>query len=259
MIKSIQFRNMLFLIGLTLALFAIHSVVLAQDDKPFESPLKKGAKALQFKIISDFSLDFFEGTAISAKYHLSPSRSIRVGLSFGGTYEDKTDIDRTTNSYSSYEEVKTVTNDTKTTSYSIDFLGHYTFYSNPKDRVNFFVGVGPHLGFAKEDSDLNSEYLTERTGESIDTSWVYHANEDDNIDSWEIGISSIIGLELLATQSIGFVAEYGILFDYVWGNENEYYYSEYPYLDWHRNTDDSKSTTFKLSSNGVKLGLAIYF
>lgn len=250
--SSICCRNKLFWVGFILVLFAIQSVALAQEDKPFESPLKKGARALHFKVVSDFSLESFEGTAISAKYHLSSSRAIRVGLSFSGTHEDKTEIEGRTDEHSTYDEIYTQTRDIKNTYYGFDFLSHYTFYSNPENRVNFFIGFGPHFGFSKDDTYAHYEYLLEWTGEDIDSSWINNSNRTAIIDNWEIGLSSIIGLDLLVTQNISLMAEYGILFDYIWTNEKENYNNDtHGYYN--------KTTTFSFKSNGVKLGLAVYF
>ena len=76
---------------LILLLIGVQLVVAQEPESGTTDPAKSWA--LEFQINENFSLSSFQGSTISAKYHFSPKRAMRFGISLSGSIQDQ-ELDR---------------------------------------------------------------------------------------------------------------------------------------------------------------------
>ncbi|MCP4580628.1 MAG: hypothetical protein GY839_03365 [candidate division Zixibacteria bacterium] len=249
-------RRLTWGIMVTAVMFIGASSALGQD-KGFQD----GSKALQFRVMSDFSLSSFEGAAFSGKWHLSDSRALRLGLDLSGSFGTNTNdryIERDHGYYTSHSwEIA----ETDSNYQSIDINTHYIFYMTPKKGIALYLGTGPSIGFAstKTESESNDSTFNDyEEGSGTDTSFVESYASKRNNKQWRLGISNIIGVEWFFSESMSFVAEYGVAIRYVWYKYS--YDTNQPIVEpWMTSSSDSKVSSFDISPKSVNFGLSVYF
>lgn len=159
-----------------------------------ESALQPGAWALQFQITEDFTLDDFQGSIVSVKYHSSAKSAWRAGL----------ELDFSSREESRERTLSGVPQPGVNAEYSRSSatLGlQYVRYANPASKVVFLFGGGPFFGFDNRSTEYTYE---EPTPSPI----------EDSRDSWSAGVSGFVGVEWRVASRIGIHAEYGFEYEH---------------------------------------------
>ncbi len=205
--------------------------------------LTDGAWALQFEINDNFDLRSFEGSTISIKKHTADNAAWRLGLdlSFKTENEDRNFWDDGEPRGNQYEY------DTDLVSFQTTL--HKLRYVNPDAAVNFFWGLGPTIGYSHS---KNTQHIVSATSD-------ISSDRSNTINSFNAGVSAVIGVEWFATESISILAEYGSRLIYSSDNstsENVDYRNGEIYNE---SKNENKVSRFSFSANAVKFGLSAYF
>ena len=193
---------------------------------------KDSSWALQFQISQNFSLSGFQGTTISIKRQFNPNNAIRLGLSLslGGSSTGDT------------------LGSLSISDHDVGLNCQWLFYLRKLDAVSFFVGFGPQVEFRGT--------TTENDFKLSDTSRAFDRN---TLSDWGIGASGFIGVEWFFSQGFSLHAEYGLSFLY--STETQEVISSITYSSGrtYSLTDEVSVTSWRFASNGVKLGLSVFF
>ena len=198
--------------------------------------LNGGTKALQFQIQNDFLLRSFDGTTISLKKQKSSDRAYRLGLTIDASITD--------DNQSSTNAGGTSTNDQDANSQNVAILLQKVFYTHPTNRTYAYFGVGPTGSVARSKS---SGTATNTSGAVVKTSSLGR--------TWAAGLTGSFGVEWFAYRSISFLAEYNTSAVISWLKQR----SETSPTGGPVSIQETKRTTYHLSDDGVRFGLAVYF
>jgi opacity protein-like surface antigen len=224
---------------LTMLLFFV-SVTSSQINQPapFDTYLKAGKCAVQFELGTFINPTYFQAIELSFKPQISRTSAVRLGVGF----------DLTDRSGDRRQEGVTKPENEKSTSLSASL--NYLYYVNPKDRVCFFLGIGP----VYEYKEYKNSY-TETTQYGSMSSYQY----DNSERRWNAGGRLIFGTEWFIHERISILAEYNMEFKMgkLFIASTQKYTSPYSPAEIHVRNQDSDLTEFQF--NIVKIGLTAYF
>lgn len=201
------------IISLTLVVIIfVSSLIMGQDST--QNSLKQGKFALQFQLQGSFTLKPFQGSSFSGKYHLSDFSALRLGFSI----------------YNSVDVDKTINDIDTNKSNSFEFLinAEYIYYLSIVDDMCLFTGGGISYG-----RDI----------------YRYAKNWPEQ-DSWEVGLSALIGVEWFVKKNISLSGEYSLILNY----SDEYYKGP----DRGQIVELHTKKVFLSSYNQFKIGISLY-
>ncbi len=215
-------------------------VALAEESS-FRSPAEAGAWAMQFRVVNDFQLSSFKGTVLSLKRHSSPGTAIRVGVSGDltlGSSTRETELPVPATVESPIEEEREY--------FSLNLNAQRLKYTRPAERLSLFWGIGPAVGFTREDQEL--------TRYSEDWTPIGESTVNSTSTQWSAGLGASLGVEWFATRHLGLHAEYGLAAIYSWTDQTQ-------------KTDSSdgstklnlESNSFQIDDTRILFGLSAYF
>lgn len=219
----------------------------AQSDAPSDTAsaerppaLQSGGWALQFRTTGlDDALSGLQGTFVSARYHLSRTSALRLGVSIDASSQDveqrrtppagPTETDR--------EE------DQSDQDYGLS--GEYVHYYSPAENFFLFTGVGPHLGYTHLDVTTTSFFEGTAVTENRQERTTYR-----------IGIGGGAGIEWYVHPNISLSAEYR--FQFARESTEETQVSEN--LDTGQtNRAEQDITTYRFGGRSVQVGVTFSF
>jgi hypothetical protein len=227
-IEKVALLFLFFLIPLFYAPSEIFAQDTAQEDIT-ENPLDEKDWALQFEIDNNFTLRSFQGTVISAKYHMDAQKALRLGIN----------LDLAKGSQKNNELDAGVEDNSKVEGsvYAINTTLQYVRYPKPKRRILYFYGAGPFFEYTAD------SYSFEENNS--------YNNEEKRI--WGLGISAVVGVEWFVTHAISLLGEYGVRAGYYSTKET------YEEVGWTREVDKITAKEFIFEPLPVKFGLSVYF
>jgi hypothetical protein len=196
---------------------------------------KENAWALQFAVVSNFSLKPFQGSTISLLKHSSVNRAWRIGFAGGILYNDADNTDWSEGLRRSRIDL---------TRYDLHFSIDLQkiFFANTESNINLFYGWGPTVSY-----HFNKGYDYNRgTMEGLKV-------------NWEAGAKFVLGAQWFLTKSISLHAEYGSKLTYIFSWKRIERWQFDPFEPSNLYIDDSQTEGLNLSSSAVKLGLSAYF
>ncbi len=220
---------------LLLSIAIVSSTALA--DTRSEAALTEGSWSLQFAIDQNFDLNSFAGANLSCKKHMNENTALRLGLSLTGRLGNS-DIHSSDDGGPVYF-VKDEDLDRDYFSGNLSLL--WINYANPDDRLVFFYGFGPQIGYFRDTRELSVE------------------SEFNNLDKdyrWSLsgGIRGALGVEWFVASGVSLLAEYGTAL--------QYEYSEYEQLREQGESTDRReqiSREIRVLADAVRLGVSVYF
>jgi opacity protein-like surface antigen len=222
----------------TLLLIAalIAAVKLNAQEAPVQKWLSDSSRAFQFGVSGNFTLMTFDGKSISFKQQLTPTRAIRVGVSFSGT------IDQWGEWRQSYinDSLAASSNDTHGPSLglALSLSTQYLWYVNVSERFFPYLGMGPIGSYSR-------------------TCRSYSSSTDKN-EAWSLGAAGTAGIECFVYSRISLHAEYQafITFNSTHGSSTSVYNSSGGRSYQSSNTWERY---WNLSAQKVVFGLSVYF
>ena len=210
-------RTSIAVTALLSALLALPLNALAQDAgvAGFVSPLREGARALQFQVAQNFTLSSFQGSTLSYKSHRSALSAIRFGVSLSGSDTDS-DI--------KHSDVRqdTVRVDqvgwSEDNGVSVALTGQMLRYRASASRVVPFIGFGPGASFSRSHYEYRLEQETPQPGAGGEQSTQQVDRTSHQTKAW---ISGAAGVEWLAGRQFSLHAEYGLRVGYQWRHTSE--------------------------------------
>jgi hypothetical protein len=181
-----------------------------------------------FSIEPEFNLNSFEGATLSYKRHTSPSSAVRFGLGVVAAYADVES-----------EREGVATDNSSNLNTGLNGTMHFMTYTRRQTPVYLYYGIGPSIdaGYVRGTTDSGSDQ-TEVTNRRLRAG---------------VAVSAIVGVEWLATDWLGVVAEYGSRFGYTYDRAwSEFESSSLP----------STYQTFHLvglTTVPVRFGISVYF
>lgn len=233
-------------------------VVLAQPlfSQEKETPLKKGAWALQFQLsgsLLDFTVRDYLGTTFSGKYHLSERRAIRFGINISGS-----SLDSQNNNEGFYgpDEHRVANSDVTSSDHSIQFVEHHLWYPRQTDGIYLFAGFGPTFGLTVRKYNLLEELIDEDEAPQNLAETHYKLEQ-----IYFLGLSGVLGIEYFLFKNVGITAEFQSMLGYNYGSiKTEHTINSALNSDSNRiYTETQTSRGFNYRSNSVKIGASIYF
>ena len=222
--------------------------------------LHEGVWAMQFGVTGLLSLRTFQGSTLGAKYQLSDTHALRVGVTVYGNSDDQT------GSYS--ESVNDTSYGSNPSNYSsasatVSLLVHYIWYAQPVHFIHLYGGVGPLVSYYNYNhTETYPDLYTYTDAVSHERFWVVrnYKSESKKIGA---GISGAIGVEWFAIRWLSFHAEYNQNALYQWGStstDNSYSVSNPPTDSYYPTSNSmSRSTTgWSISSGVVLFGMSVY-
>jgi len=200
------------------------------------NPLPEHGWALQFAIDRDFDLNSFQGSTLSIKKHTSAKAAWRLGVSVDWRTGD---IDETRTIIGNGVEYQ----DVDYSGFDLGINLQRVFYVNLQSPIKPYIGVGSTGGisFSHTYTEPHNEYVS---------------NYTDHYKSrgWNAGLTGVFGVEWMPHVSIGLFAEYKtrIYFEYHKTKSYYYQYQTVRYIE-------EITKRARLTSESVKLGLAVYF
>ncbi len=234
-----QKTRFLVLISLLILSFTFNSFAQADSSK-FDL---EGKWALQFQINQNFTLNSFQGSTFSGKYHLTNSSALRIGVTVFGhsTTENNNKNKYNADTLHSSSKVESTLNDNW-----ISIELQYLYYAKMTNSISAYFGAGVHYSrnFRTQDSNTEEIYMSNEN--------FSHSRKE--YSAYGLGADILMGVEWFVRSNIGILAEYSSGFNY------EHRESETPKNENDaENYFDNERTTYSFSPHGVKFGLSIYF
>ena len=238
-------------LSLVFTLLLLWPMSQAQSQAADTTSLRAGSWALQFGIAGNFTLTSFQGSTISAKYHLSGTSAIRGGITISGNTADGTpSITYVYNDTSN----GTMPEKSSSSAQSIGLVLQYLAYANPDGPVHFYAGIGPIVSYNhSQSSSDNSHPYAPRSWERV----IYSSSSTQ----WGAGLIGNIGLEWFAVRWLSIRAEYGESLQYQWRSSSSVQDYSYPMtLGIPEHIETSGPTKgWSLASAAVNFGLSVYW
>jgi hypothetical protein len=211
----------------------------------FATPLRAGARALQFQITQDFTLSSFQGSTLSYKLQHSATTAFRLGVSMSGSGSD-TDID---GSYTQDTLRVDRAGQGEQSAFYVALAIQMLRNRGSGSRVVPFVGLGPGASFSRAHRKSWSSESELRQDEST----------THQTQAW---IQGLAGVEWFASRQVSFHAEYGLRLGYEWRhlstaasrqqNDNgSVHHSDL--------TSEEDESGWFLGDGSVLFGLSVYF
>ncbi|MDM7915438.1 MAG: hypothetical protein ACE15D_10105 [Candidatus Eisenbacteria bacterium] len=204
--------------------------------------LAAGAQAMQFQVAPDFQLQSFQGSLLSYKRHLSPSRAIRLGIGLALSDRDRNSSEEISEADTLREVRK---DDLEENLFGLHLIAQYLHYASPTPRTALFLGAGPTFEYSRSHQK---------------TAWTnigYPASEDGISKSFEVGLTLLAGVEWFATRELSLHAEYGLTAGYQWGKSEST--KEIQYAPPRTSVEHGESHAWTLDDSGVLFGVSLYF
>ncbi|MBN2566204.1 MAG: hypothetical protein JXB46_10890 [Candidatus Eisenbacteria bacterium] len=223
------------------ALIAWASVGAASGDGVSHAD-RAGMQAVQFSVKDLLELSSFQGTLISYQRFLTDTRALRVAAGLALDFNDRsTDVEfagidaAASADLTDWDHEGTV---------KIQLL----FYRG-EDSVLLYYGGGPTVGYA----DYHYENIIYGvSGDDLD--YRYYGQDGSE---WLLGLQSVLGVQWTVNDHFALHGEYGLTARYrLTESTSSYFRSDNPDLEeW----SESRTTSPELSSDGVLVGLSVYF
>ncbi|MBN1407076.1 MAG: outer membrane beta-barrel protein [Calditrichaceae bacterium] len=225
--------------------FLVFGNLFCQNDSLKINSLYAGSKSIQFRITSNLTLSDFNGGNISAKYHLSNKKAVRIGVTLdaGKSESDNKKI-------SGGEEFK----DDNSNEFLIGIDAQYLYFPKINNRVTLFIGVGPEFSYQYY------EGKGELSVYKVDT-LSFITNSSNKRAEYNIGISLIAGVEVFILKYLSIHAEYSSFAYYRYYKSDSFSITDYTDA-YQENTGSiyhSESSSYFLRAHDVLFGLSIYF
>jgi len=203
--------------------------------------------SLQFKIDENFTLSAFQGALISCQRQVSERSALRLGV--GVVSSDFHNDGENTISENNLSQIDgDNTRDGNSIRLNTSLL--YIHHLNPHSKISAYYGIGPNLVWMWEDVKTTSRGYDD-SGHTTSTD--RYKSHDTFFDA---GILSVLGIEWFLSKSISLTAEYGLIFNYYWGNTK----STHQYVNTSIEEEMKyKSSGFSIDNAPVKFGLSAYF
>jgi hypothetical protein len=217
--------------------------LLAQNDSttinnPNDVLLKN---ALQFQISSNFTLRSFQGSVISYKRNFSKRSALRFGLSLSTTFRS----DERTDYFSPLDSIQS-SRDVNDDLFSMIVRCQYVRQSPKKLNTTIFYGAGPLIGY---------EYNRTKSDQNNYNSESIYNNE---VNTWRVGISFVLGAEWFIRKNMSLLAEYGLDALYEWRNDDSTA-RQHTSSGENKSVSERKSKIYHIGASSVKFGLSVYF
>ncbi len=230
-------------IVLCLVTFSLHSSPQSSKSNSSQAEKKNPRWGVQFSIGPNFTLNSFQGSLISGRYYLNPSRVIQVGVS-ASTNVSGGDRSQTLpdTSFTTLENSQYAVN--------LTLIAQYVKIINPDNRWRGLWGIGPLISY--------STTFNENTN-VLSASRKRVASTKETVLS--TGITGIIGSEIQITRFILLTVFYRSSLAMKWSKETfKNYFVELPNnTKSDERTQTNKSRSFFLQNNGVFFGLTVLF
>lgn len=242
------------LILCSVCLFVLLPVRTHAQTDTLKTSLRKGATAFQFRVSPNLTLSSFDGALFSGKWHMSDRRALRLGVDITGVFTDSetNTISRSINNqgdeFETSAEVDEKNNDT-----SLALTSYYMVYPDPGGTMNFYTGLGPFVRWSFGNDDDNTVRMLAGDRMVLEES----TSEDSRITA---GLGFVMGVEWFVNPRMGLTVEYAVSAFYT------SFSRDLNSLDTN-SVDDAQGTTdleesgrvIRISGNGARLGLSIYF
>lgn len=190
----------------------VSSLIIGQDST--QNSLKQGKFALQFQLEGSFTVKPFQESSFSGKYHFKDLSAIRLGFQI----YNSTEVEKTKNGIDT----------SKSSSFNFRINAQYIYYLMVVDDMCLFTGGG--LSYGKR---------------------IYrYQNNWPEQDSWEAGLSALIGMEWFVKKNISLSGEYSLILNY----SDEYYKGP----DRGQIVELHAKKVFLSSYNQFKIGISLY-
>jgi len=237
-------HSRLTVIAVAAALALAGSALADNGSAGTENGLHTGSWSFQFQIEDDFTLKSFQGALFSCKYHLSDKTALRLGASVSLMVNDIFD-----DNVSQIEDslIAKMTGDREYESYGFGVSLLYTRYPNPARDLTAFWGIGPSIGYSRDESlqKMKDYYHSGFLGTSRSV-----------LKQWLVGLKGILGVEWFFHKNISLLAEYGFSISRLWSeSESRRQRSDRDIVT----SSTSDGDTWDFDAEAVKLGLSVYF
>lgn len=189
------------------AFLVVAGTAFGQDtgQASFATPLRAGARALQFQIAPDFTLSSFQGSTLSYKLQRSATSAFRLGVSISGSGTGA-DSDGSTTQWDTLRVERA--GQTEQNAFSVAVAIQMLRFHGSASRVVPFFGFGPGASFSRShrESRISSEQFVQDNGAT-----------SRQVQTWGQGLA---GVEWFAGRQLSFHAEYGLRAGYMWQHES---------------------------------------
>ena len=203
---------------------------------PDSSPFEEGDQALLFQIGPDLDFGSFAGSVLSYKWHQSPTKARRIGLSgfFDVGVEDQAagggEVDQGTNYQRGHVGLSLVS----------------LTYRRGETPVVLYHGVGPTVsGFVSRNESEARRADDAFAEETVQTSFEAQA-----------GLAGVLGVEWPVADAIGLIGEYGVSLT---GRYRRTRLTQTSPPDGVETTLSTDGYGLQFGSSGAKLGVSVYF
>lgn len=213
--------------------------------------LQEGGWGLQYQVTSlNALLSNFQGSLISARYHLSERRALRFGVSINATSFDREES--TTVRFNDDAPGQPVSEQsTETGSQRYELSGQYLHYLEPAPRVLAFVGGGPQFSYSKSSDETTS--IPDPDNED------FREKSSTEGRVYSVGVGSTLGVEWFVHPNVSLSAEYPLSFNYI----NRHNENTEQSIEAGDVTDEQISTTdtnrFRVGGESVRIGVSFSF
>ena len=238
-----------------LGIIAVSAATAQAPSDTLRNSLTKGAKAIQFSVLSNFTLGSFNGATFSGKWQLSNRRALRFGIDVFGDFESS-EINTVSENRNSDGQVTTSNDDEiiDDSDFFVTLNSYFIAYPNPDAPINFYTGIGPTLSWStgtREEETVSSTSATPITSTTA-------VNTDDS--RFFGGLGFLLGVEWFINSRISLTSEYGITASYQFSSTTtESVQSRSDDLIERNNEVDESDDRFRIDGNGVRFGLSVYF
>jgi opacity protein-like surface antigen len=213
--------------------------------------LQQGGWGLQYQMTSlNALLSGFQGSLISARYHLSNRQALRFGVSINASSFDREE--GTTVRFDDDATAEPVSEQSaETGSQRFGLSGQYLHYLEPAPRVFAFVGVGPQFSYSKS----SDETTTIPDPDSED----FREESSTEGTVYSVGVGGTLGVEWFVHPNVSLSAEYPLSFDYIdRHNENTKLSIEAGDVA-EEQTTTIDTNRFRVGGGSVRIGLTFSF
>jgi hypothetical protein len=207
-------------IFISIIILIIQVPLFATNDSSFVQ-FDENNFSIQFLISRNFSLYHFQGSFLSAKYHINNSQAIRIGMDMN--------VDISSQEENLYGRDRDA--------FRIYFASQYVFYLK-RQNVYFYYGLGPNFSFRFNNARDKKKNFDQTN---------YQETDKKISHDFGIGLNTVYGIEIFIVKQVSLLAEYGHVYEY------SYLRTE----DKMHGISETYSHIFK--SNPVKFGVSVYF
>jgi opacity protein-like surface antigen len=190
------------LIGLLLPGLALAQ---AERDTTRRPPaLQEGGWGLQYQVTSlNALLSGFQGSLISARYHLSDQRALRFGVTISTTFDNREESESVHNDVID-EAISEQTSDLGSHLYGLS--GQYLHYVEPASQVFVFAGGGPQFSYNRTSRETTN--LPDPDNED------FREETDTKETTYSVGLGAVLGVEWFVHSNVSLSVEYPLSLDY---------------------------------------------